>query len=96
MKHISIFYVSGSIALFTSCLLKILPYSNLFSRVPVYIGPPVEPSILHIMQMWQFPYVLDTFSYISFIVGIGFIISGLVINIRERKLSSNYKERITK
>ncbi|GEM_PF-6335291 len=81
--------VSGSCLLLFGFLLKIIVHSKLLGSVPLFMGPPVIPSVLHDMRMWSFPYVLDTISFIAFGTGITLVVLGIVIAFRSKmKLSS--------
>ncbi|MGI0059893.1 MAG: hypothetical protein ACREBJ_09010, partial [Nitrosotalea sp.] len=89
VKHSVIFIASGSLVLFFGFLLKIISFASVLDRVPPYMGPPMDPSLLHVMRMWLFPYVLDTISLATLGVSVGLILIGIAISLRRKtKISS--------
>ncbi|GEM_PF-2682538 len=68
-----------------SLLLRTVSYANMLIRVPPYMGPPTNDNVLHVIRMWNFPYVLDTMSLAMFGASIGLILIGIAVYIRNRK-----------
>ncbi|MGI0092803.1 MAG: hypothetical protein ACREA8_01725, partial [Nitrosotalea sp.] len=67
----------------------IISFASVMDRVPPYMGPPMDPSLLHVMRMWLFPYVLDTISLATLGVSVGLILIGIAISLRRKtKISS--------
>ncbi len=88
VKHGVMFIASGSLVLLVGFLLKIISFTSVLDRVPPYMGPPMDPSLLHVMRMWIFPYVLDTVSLVTLGVSIGLILLGIAISFRRRTKTS--------
>jgi hypothetical protein len=83
-RYSVVFWIVGSTVLLLGFLLKTISFSNILYHVPPYMGPPMDPSALHVMRMWIFPYVFDTVSFITLVVSIGLILLGIAIMFRNK------------
>ncbi|HEX5456821.1 MAG TPA: hypothetical protein VFX64_00370 [Candidatus Nitrosotalea sp.] len=88
MKRGMMFVAIGSLVLLFGFLLKAISFTSVLDRTPPYMGPPVDPSILHTMRMWLFPYVLDTMSLAILGVSVGLILLGIAISFRRKTMTS--------
>ena len=84
MKYSLVFLTSGSFVLLFGFFLRTISISNALGRVPPYMGPPVDTSILHEMRMWIFPYVLDTWSFVTLGISVGLILLGVFIVLKNK------------
>ena len=96
MKYSLVFLASGSFVLLFGFLLRTISLSNALGRVPPYMGPPVDTSILHAMRMWIFPYVLDTGSCVTLVISIGLILLGVSIALRNKSRTKTKPKNVSR